>query len=132
MVKDIEKLLVILKNLGKIEGRTRFQKLIFLLKHKDGIKFDYNFIPYYYGPYSLELQIEINLLEAADLLQIIPQDGALYTHSLTPAGRKIAEKIENKMNYSEKIKLKEALKKYRTRSTASLIAEAKKIATNSA
>ncbi len=132
MVKDIEKLLVILKNLGKIEGRTRFQKIVFLLKHKDGIKFDYTFIPYYYGPYSPELQTEINLLEAADILKVIPQDGALYMHILTSRGQKLAREIENKMDAAEKARLKEALRKYKNKSTISLIAEAKKIATNSA
>ena len=131
MVKDIEKVLVILKKLGMIAGRTRFQKIIFLLKNKEGIDFDYNFIPYHYGPYSAELQLEINLLEAADLLQVIPQDGTLYMHRLTPEGESIADKIQRKMASSEKKKLEEALKKYRRKLTSSLIREAKRVAASS-
>lgn len=132
MIKDIEKLLVILKKLGTIAGRTRFQKIIFLMKNKDGIPFDYNFIPYYYGPYSAELQLEINLLEAADLLQVVPQDGILYMHRLTSEGERMAEKIERKMEPLEKEMLESAIKNYRRKSTSSLIREAKQVAANSA
>jgi len=131
LVKDIEKLLVILKKLGLIAGRTRFQKIIFLLKNKDSIEFDYNFISYYYGPYSAELQLEINLLEAAGLVQVIPQDGTLYMHLLTSKGKSVAKEIEQKMEPSEKRKLEEALRKYRRKPTSSLIREAKLIAVNS-
>lgn len=132
MVKDIEKLLIILKKSGAIAGRTRFQKIVFLLKSKEGVHFDYRFIPYYYGPYSAELQLEINLLEAAGLIQVTPQDGSLYMHRLTQEGERIATKIEQKMEPSEKEKLEETLKNYKRKSTRLLIREAKRIASISA
>ena len=128
MVKDIEKILVILNKLRKIAGRTRFQKIVFLLKNRDGIDFNYNFIPYYYGPYSHELQLEINLLEAAGLVQVVPKDGTLYVHSLTVEGQQAAIEIERRMNMSERENLRGALGYYRKRSTASLIREAKQLA----
>ncbi len=128
LVKDIEKLLVILNKLGVIAGRTRFQKLIFLLRNKDGIELNYNFIPYYYGPYSTELQLEIDLLEAAGLVQVVPQDGNLYTHRLTPEGERAVLEIERKMEASERTKLEGALRNYKRISTGSLIRKAKQLA----
>lgn len=123
----MEKLLVILHKLREIRGRTRFQKIVFLLKEKDCINFRYNFIPYYYGPYSYDLQFDINILEAAGLIQVMPQNDILYVHSLTREGEIAAVKIEQKMSNAEKKKLFKALKGYKTRSTASLISEAKKM-----
>jgi len=129
LVRDIEKLLVILDKLRVIRGRTRFQKIIFLLKHKNKIDLDYNFIPYYYGPYSRDLQLAINLLEAAGFVQVVPESGNLYAHCLTTEGRSVAKQIEQKMQRSEKNYLSEALRSYDDeRSTPSLINEAKKLA----
>lgn len=131
MVKDIEKVLFILSKLREIAGRTRFQKIIFLLKTKERIDFSYIFVPYYYGPYSFELQLDINLLEAAGLLEIIPKDGTLYLHRLTSKGEKLAAKVREKMDQLEKEKIEKALKKYERKSTSTLIKEAKQIVANS-
>jgi uncharacterized protein YwgA len=128
MVKDIEKLLVILRKLRVIPGRTRFQKIIFLLENKDRISLTYNFIPYYYGPYSSELQLEIDMLEASSLIQVVPEDGNLYVHCLTEEGRRIAAEVERKMTAPEIGALSAALRQYRRRSTSSLITEAKRLA----
>lgn len=127
MVKDLEKLLVLLSAFSEIRGRTRFQKIIFLLKEKDNIDFDYDFIPYYYGPYCQDLQLEIDLLEAADFVQVEPEDGNLYVHRLTEKGRQAADEIEQRMEDSEQ-RLLGAWRKYRRRSTSSLIREAKNVA----
>lgn len=132
MVKDIERLLVILNKLSVIRGRTRFQKIIFLLKQKDKIHFGYNFIPYYYGPYSRDLQLELNLLEAAGYVQVTPKGGYLYVHCLTEEGKKAAREVEHKMEKSERDELSATSKSYQGRSTPSLISEAKKLATASA
>jgi len=129
LVRDIEKLLVVLDRLRVIRGRTRLQKIIFLLKHKNKIDFDYNFIPYYYGPYSRDLQLAVNLLEAAGFVQVVPESGNLYVHCLTTEGRSAARQSEQKMQKSEKNSLSEALRSYdEERSTPSLISEAKKLA----
>jgi uncharacterized protein YwgA len=128
LVKDIEKLLVILSKLRVIDGRTRFQKIVFLLRNKESIDLNYNFIPYYYGPYSHELQLEINLLEAAGLVQVVPKDRTLYVHSLTVEGHHAVAEIERRMDVSEKEKLQKAIRNYRKKSTMSLIKEAKQLA----
>ena len=128
MIKDIEKLLVVLKYYGKIWGRTRFQKIIFLLKEKYGVKFNYKFIPYHYGPYSQDLQYEIDMLNALGLIDINPEDGILYSHQLTAEGKKAADKMEEKIDPAELRKIISAIDKLRSKSTESLIKQAKKIA----
>lgn len=125
MVQDVEKLLITLKELEEIRGRTRFQKTIYLLMEKNGIDFSYDFIPYYYGPYSQDLQIEIDLLEAADLIDVKPVDGVLYVHRLTKKGKAAAKEIKQKMGEDEFKRLSRALNKYKIRSTKSLVSEAK-------
>ena len=129
MVRDIEKLLVILDKLRVVRGRTRLQKIIFLLKHKNKIDLDYNFIPYYYGPYSRDLQLAVDLLEAAGFVQVAAKSGNLYVHCLTAEGRSAARQIEQKMQKSERNSLSEVFRSYNeVRSTHSLISEAKKLA----
>jgi uncharacterized protein YwgA len=128
MVKDIEKLLVMLRKIGTVRGRTRFQKMIFLLKEKENIDLGYNFIPYYYGPYAQDLQLELDMLEAAGFIQVKHQDGNLYVHSLTEQGKDIANEIANNMEKGDLLKLEKSLRKYKSKSTVSLIKEAKKIA----
>lgn len=128
MVKDIEKLLVILRRLRVISGRTRFQKIVFLLENRDGVSLGYHFIPYYYGPYSSELQLEIDMLEASGLIQVVPENGNLYVHGLTDNGDQVAADVERRMESSERETLFGAISQYRRKSTGSLIREAKQLA----
>jgi len=128
MVQNIEKLIVILNRLGTVKGRTRLQKIIFLLNNKEGIPLDYHFIPYYYGPYSRDLQLEIDFLEAAGFVEVRPQDGILYVHKLTEKGKEAAKKIEEEIGKTEMDKLLRVLEKYKRRTTSSLIKEAKELA----
>lgn len=46
---------------GKIEGRTKFQKMVYILKCK-GVAFQEKFKYHYYGPFSFDLQLEIDEL----------------------------------------------------------------------
>lgn len=46
----------------RIEGRKQCQKAVFLLKEYHKIDFTYPFIPYLYGPYSSQLQNDIDIL----------------------------------------------------------------------
>ena len=128
MVQDVEKLLVVLGKSEEIRGRTRFQKIIYLLKKKKVVDFAYDFIPYYYGPYSQDLQIEINLLEAADLIEVEPAGGFPSAHMLTEKGKAAAREIEQKLEKGEIKKLSKVADRLRKRSTSSLIREAKKLA----
>lgn len=128
MVKDVEKLLVMLNKLGTVSGRTRFQKMVFLLKEKEGLEWGYTFIPYYYGPYAHDLQLEIDLLEAAGFIRVEHQEDNLYVHSLTEQGVEVSERIAHQMNCDEFQKLSKLLEIYNEKSIKSLITESKKLA----
>jgi uncharacterized protein YwgA len=55
---------------GKIRGRLRFQKLMFLLKHEHEINLPYGFIPYMYGPYSTDISEDLAALAGEGLLEV--------------------------------------------------------------
>jgi uncharacterized protein YwgA len=64
--------------IDKIEGRTKFQKLIFILKCKK-MDFEFNFTYYYYGPYSSTLQLTIDdLVDEAFLDETRTSSSYLY------------------------------------------------------
>ncbi len=82
---------------GTVEGRKRLQKTICVLKHRDGLPLGFEFIPYYYGPYSEELADSIQSLigagyvneEANEFMPGVYQ----YNYSLTERGRQAIESI---------------------------------------
>jgi len=72
-------LLLLLKNSsesglkGLIRGKTKLQKLLFLVQRellKKGYKAKYAFRPYFYGPYSRELYTDIEWLKASKLIDV--------------------------------------------------------------
>jgi uncharacterized protein YwgA len=115
-------------NLEEIIGRTRFQKIVFLLRQKFGVAFSYNFTPYYYGPYSSDLQHEISLLSLMGFLDISPSNGVPYTHRLTEKGIMAAKSIEEQYRKDpEVLNLISSIGYFKGKSTFVLINEAKKL-----
>lgn len=86
---------------NKIEGRTRIQKEICLLKYKSNLPFTFDYKPYYYGPYSEELSETINTLVGVKLLKetIIPVgfNSFRYDYTLTEHGRQLFNKIRQNL-----------------------------------
>jgi uncharacterized protein YwgA len=68
MLVDYVKLLFILEEAGVVRSRKKFQKMVYLLQQK-GMPFDEDFYLHYFGPYSSELQIEINRLAEGGLIR---------------------------------------------------------------
>src|SRR5262249_49914581 len=56
-------------NGGKLVGRTRLQKSVYLLK-LSGIDLGFDFDYHYYGPYSEELAVAARDAEALDLIEV--------------------------------------------------------------
>lgn len=87
------KLLILTANyLGKVEGRKRFQKTVFLLQEQFGIDFGYRFTAYLYGPYSSQLQNDIDMLAQTGYLKA-SKLGELFFYEITPLGQKSASQI---------------------------------------
>lgn len=76
----------------RVEGRKHFQKAIFLLQEKFGIELNYHFIPYLYGPYSSELQNDIDILARTGYLKA-SKVGYLFYYEITPLGREVALEV---------------------------------------
>ena len=105
-------LLLLLLNYYKkpIRGRTRFQKIVCVLKEKFSVPFNYKFRSYYYGPYSKDLSDSLSLLEGTNLVdettEVLRRGVVRYNYELTEKGEEIAETIISK------IKNKDFLKKF--------------------
>jgi len=82
-----------------IKGRTRFQKTIFLLQRNYGVPFDFNFRPYYYGPYSEELSDMVFLLRALNFVEettdYLGMGIIRYNYQLAEKGKKYFKMLEN-------------------------------------
>jgi len=102
-----KKLLYIINEAGgSIIGTTRMEKLPFLLEKKYDIQFDYHYNPMTYGPYSIELLDDIELLSNNGYLQIIEEfvpvktdDGSLKetarrSYVLTKKGEEKSKRIK--------------------------------------
>lgn len=73
----------------QIIGRTRLQKTVRLLQRL-GAPLDYDYMLYFYGPYSEGLQAEIGILENLKLVEEKPvqkdgQPSYYILHALEPA-----------------------------------------------
>jgi uncharacterized protein YwgA len=99
---DIDLLVVFFGLYGNsVNGRTRVQKDICILKHDAGIPFNFDFEPHYYGPYSSELTDTVDTLIAAGLLEerieFLPPGIFRYDYALTGEGKRMFSSIENRL-----------------------------------
>jgi len=115
---------------GKIEGRTRIQKEICLLKYRSKLPFTFDFKPYYYGPYSEDLSDTLNTLVGVKLLKetIIPVsfNSFRYDYTLTERGKQLFDRFREDIkeiinSISKEVKELEIL------DTPNLVSLAKKI-----
>ncbi len=67
---------------GCIEGRKKLQKIVFILKNK-GAPFQEKFTYHYFGPYSSELQLEIDEMTERGLIHE-SQSGLGYQYAVGP------------------------------------------------
>jgi len=127
---DIRFLLLTTKYLKEVKGRTRFQKFVYLLKEKYGLELSYKFMPYYYGPYSDDLQSDIDILSRLDIINVEPvslfEGRVLYVHTLTDKGKYLAKKIEKEIPNEQIKQLQSALDELNNLETEDLVKIAKK------
>jgi len=53
---------------GKIECKTKLQKLMFLAKVEEKVPLTYDFKKYHYGPFSFDLSDDLNALKQTDFI----------------------------------------------------------------
>ncbi len=124
-------LLIVVFGLHKdctIEGRTRIQKEICLLKYRSNIPFTFEYKSYFYGPYSEELTETINTLLGVKLLKetvtSVGYNSYRYDYSLTEQGKALFDKISRKLYASIK-QLRKEVEALENLGTPSLVSQAK-------
>lgn len=84
--------LSVFSTVGKVHGRKKIQKMIHLLKVA-GARMPFKYEYHHYGPYSAELQMELNDLEREGYLHETIVDET-YVYELTDKGREFKEQLD--------------------------------------
>jgi len=90
-------LLEIISNMD-IKGRKKLQKIIFLLENK-GMEAPYKYSYHFYGPYSAQLQDEVEFLVQQNFLEEINQGGT-YLYKITDHGKEFKKQIDDNYGVS--------------------------------
>ena len=102
--EDLHFLMEIIGHSGIVEGRKRLQKTVCVLKHRDGIPLGFDFVPYYYGPYSETLAGTIQSLVGAGYVYEEPVEIGVgifkYKYSLTEQGKQEIRQVETRGDIS--------------------------------
>lgn len=85
----------------RIRGRKKLQKMVYLLSVA-GTKFHYKYKYHHFGPYSAELQTEINDLVDQQLLHENHEEQA-YVYELTEKGKLFLKRLEEQYRYNDEL-----------------------------
>jgi len=99
--KDFElKQLTILQVLSRYNAAVNLldlHKVIYVLQNKGLVKFKYDFINYSFGPYSKELEEDLNTLARLGLIAV-ERDGRSMSVSLTKKGKEVVISLNDLSN----------------------------------
>lgn len=88
----IADLLTKLKENGSWCGETHLQKAFFILQDITKSNFGYKFVLYKHGPYSFELNNELNAMLASDILELqVRKESYGPSYIVTPFGNRVLE-----------------------------------------
>jgi len=121
-------LMYLLQQAGVISGKTRLQKLVFLLQEEFKVPFGYQFKPYHLGPLSFELQAEMDLLvnlgiAVEYIVELNPTEGKRrYDYALSEWGKDYVSKVvEPNLPQEVKEKISEGLHRWGSKSLDELL-----------
>jgi uncharacterized protein YwgA len=93
-------LLLYADNSVEVKGRTRLEKLAFLVQKRvlESLKLSvseeaYNFRPFYYGPFTEEVFDDVEALQMFGLVSISGEGQEFQTYTLTAKGRAAVERL---------------------------------------
>lgn len=92
MFESAYRLLSVFEEVDAIYGRKKVQKMIHLLE-SSGTDMPYKYEYHFYGPYSAELQDEVNRLVQQQFLAETKEDGA-YRYTISDKGREFRQTLE--------------------------------------
>jgi uncharacterized protein YwgA len=121
-------LMYLLRQAGTISGKTRLQKLVFLLQEEFKVPFGYKFEPYHLGPLSFELQAEMDWLVSHGIaveyiIELNPSEGIRrYDYTLSEWGRDYVSKmVEPNLPHEVKEKISKGLRKWGPKSLEEIL-----------
>lgn len=85
-----------------LEGSTRLQKLLFLLRKEFGVETPYRHLPFHHGPFSVEVYGDMMDLERMGWIEVVRELAEPVLISLTDKGKEIAKKIFDSLSAEEK------------------------------
>lgn len=102
-------------NQQEIQGRTRLQKMVFLIQEEfdESPPSEYSYVPYDYGPFAKKLYYDLDFLEDRGFIEeskTMMDDGKVkYRYSLTAKGqehfdRQKSEKRDQVLRLAESVK----------------------------
>lgn len=96
--EELIPLFLLKANDGSVSGRTRMQKLAFLLDEEELTDYPaYDFIKYDYGPFSKQLLEDLERLENHGLVRITEETTfgghTRYDHQLTEQGENVVDQL---------------------------------------
>ena len=105
-----------------VVGRTRLIKELFLLKKGYGLKqIEYEFIPYWYGPFSPEIYADLAELKDDRILESRDSVGGEVL-SLTPAGVASAQVLERSVDADLIMKIRDCKERFNSKPFDELVA----------
>ncbi|NUU95810.1 hypothetical protein XO10_05885 [Marinitoga sp. 1135] len=97
---ELKKILDVVNICKEIKGRKKFQKIIYILKNL-GVDFPEKFTYHYYGPYSQDLQLELDeLVELRYLNEELERKSYKYTINYNEI---VDDKIDTQIMEKEKV-----------------------------
>ncbi len=95
-------------NSSDIDGRTKIQKMFFLLKKDFNLSQNFEYRLYTYGPYSEKLQDDLDTLVSFELIENKIErvlEYRKYCYSLTNKGRKLGIRVYESLDSESKSRL---------------------------
>jgi uncharacterized protein len=102
MFQSAYSLLSLFDSVEKINGRKKLQKMIHLFE-VSGLDLPFKYEYHHFGPFSAELQEEINFLVNQGMLNESKEDAA-YVYNITEKGKEFKEKLKSEENYTVSFK----------------------------
>ena len=98
----VEIILYIIKKLdskGAGNGETTIQKLMYFIKQKNILDIDYKYVLHNYGPFSFELNDDLNYLEESNMIEKISDPDGFGFNYIPKKGNNAAENWLNHLNF---------------------------------
>ncbi|MDD3888844.1 MAG: hypothetical protein PHT79_09335 [Syntrophomonadaceae bacterium] len=117
MFKTTYALLDLLETVDTVKGRKKLQKTVHMLQiRKNPFNFDYQY--HFYGPYSSELQIEVNSLVKEGFVIETKMDET-YVYQITEKGKTFKKNLESQ--FKESVNVEHELSQLLNRQSTSLL-----------